>query len=340
MRAIDWRDDGAVVIVDQTRLPDRTTFLVLREPLQLVAEIKRLAVRGAMALGVAGAMGVALGAVRAKERGQDVLTRAGEAAELLATARPTATNLAWGANRALAAAHAGAAAVVAVALEIRDEDVEANRAIGNRGADLLQGARRILTHCNAGALAAVEIGTALGVIVELHRREPLLTAYATETRPLLQGARLTTWELGRAGIPHCLVVDGAAAGLILAGEVDAVVVGADRIAANGDSANKVGTVAHALAAAHAGIPFVVAAPEATFSPGTATSADIPIEQRDEAEVLGFGSHRIAPPGTKARNPAFDVTPAELITAIVTERRTVWLGRATTGARPVTRVRPA
>jgi methylthioribose-1-phosphate isomerase len=330
MRAIDWQDD-AVVIIDQTLLPERTTLVVVREPAQLVTEIRRLAVRGAMALGVAGAMGVALGAVRARERGTDVLAGAAEAGALLTGARPTAANLAWGVDRALAAAPDGAGAVVAVALAVRDADIAANRAIGRRGADLLNGAQRVLTHCNTGALAAVEIGTALGVIAELHRRRPLTMVYATETRPLLQGARLTAWELGNAGLPHRLLVDGAAAGLILAGEVDAVVVGADRVAANGDTANKVGTVAHALAAARVGIPFVVAAPEATFAPATLTGADIPIEERPEEEVLFVGSRRVAPSGTRARNPGFDVTPADLITAVVTEQRTLPLGRAVAGA---------
>ena len=284
-----------------------------------------------MAVGVAGAMGVALGAVRARERGTDVRAAAAEACALLTAARPTAINLAWGAERALAAAPDGAAAVVAVALALRDADIAANRAIGRRGADLLDGAHRVLTHCNTGALAAVEVGTALGVITELHRRRALSMVYASETRPLLQGARLTAWELGNAGIPHRLLVDGAAAGLILAGEVDAVVVGADRIAANGDTANKVGTVAHALAAARAGIPFVVAAPEATFATATPTGAGIPIEERHEDEVLCVGPHRVAPPRSRARNPSFDVTPADLITAVVTERRTVPLGRAVAGA---------
>jgi methylthioribose-1-phosphate isomerase len=330
MRTIDWLD-GAVIIVDQTLLPAQESYVLLRTPEQLVREIRRLSVRGAMALGVAGAMGVALGAVRADECGGDVLAAAQEAASEVAAARPTANNLAWGAARALAAAPRGAAAVVGAALALRDADIAANRAIGERGADLLHGVRRVLTHCNTGALAAVEVGTGLGVLGELHRRLPLQMVYAAETRPLLQGARLTAWELGRADIPCRIVVDGAAAGLVLAGQVDAVVVGADHIAANGDTANKVGTVAHALAAAYAGVPFVVAAPEATFSPGTATGADVPIEERAEAEVLSMGPYRIAPLGARARNPAFDVTPADLITAIVTERRTVWLGRALAGA---------
>ncbi|GAA0467731.1 methylthioribose-1-phosphate isomerase [Paractinoplanes deccanensis] len=334
MRAIDWQDD-TVVIVDQTLLPHRVEHLALREPAELIVAIKRLAVRGAMALGVAGAMGVALAAVRARERGENVGAAARAAARQLAAARPTATNLFWGVEQAMMALPGGASAVVGAALALRDADIAANRAIGERGADLLGRPARVLTHCNAGALAAVEIGTALGVVAELHRRSPLTMTYATETRPLLQGARLTAWELGQAGIPHRVVVDGAAAGLILGGEIDAVVVGADRIAANGDTANKVGTLAHALAAARAGIPFLVAAPEATIAADTATGAGIPIEERDEDEVLSVDGHRIAPPGARAVNPAFDVTPAELITAVVTERRTLPLGRAAeaTGSAP-------
>ncbi|AGL15322.1 S-methyl-5-thioribose-1-phosphate isomerase [Actinoplanes sp. N902-109] len=329
MRAIDWQDD-AVVIIDQTLLPARAEFLVLRQPEQLVTQIQRLAVRGAMALGVAGAMGVALGAVRAREQGRDVLDAARAAAALVSRARPTAVNLAWGTARALASAPDGVDAVVATALSVRDADIAANRAIGARGAALLRGARRVLTHCNTGALASVEVGTALGVIGHLHRQDPLEMVFAAETRPLLQGARLTAWELGQARMPHRIVVDGAAAGLILSGAVDAVVVGADRIAVSGDTANKVGTVAHALAAARAGIPFVVAAPEATIAGDTPSGADIPIEERDEQEVLCVAGHRVAPPGARARNPAFDVTPADLITAIVTERRVIPLGRSDTG----------
>ena len=247
LRTIDWID-GAIVIIDQTRLPDELVLLTLRDVDDLVGAIRRLAVR--------------------------------------------------------------------------DADIAANRAIARRGADVLGDSSRVLTHCNAGALAAVEVGTALAVIGELHARGALQLAYACETRPLLQGARLTTWELARMGIAYRLIVDGAAAGLIVGGYVDAVVVGADRIAANGDVANKVGTLAHALAARRAGIPFIVAAPESTIDPDTATGADIRIEMRDDEEVLAFRSTRSAAAGATALNPAFDVTPADLVTAIVTERRTI------------------
>jgi methylthioribose-1-phosphate isomerase len=321
LRTIDWHD-GDIVIVDQTALPAELRTLRVHTVEELVAAIRRLAVRGAMALGVAGALGIALAAIRARERGEDVDRATEDAAARLIGARPTAVNLAWGVDRALVASAGGPAAMLAAALAVLAADIEANTAIGRRGAALLVGRRRILTHCNAGSLAAVERGTALAVIGALHDMDELDLVYACETRPLLQGARLTTWELGRMGIAHRLIVDGAAAGLIVGGRVDAVVVGADRIAANGDVANKVGTLAHALAARRAGIPFVVAAPESTIDPATARGADIEIEERDGREVLGFGGAVTAPVGTVAANPAFDVTPADLVSAIVTERRTI------------------
>jgi methylthioribose-1-phosphate isomerase len=335
VRAIDWQDDS-VVIIEQTLLPGELRLVTLRHPPELVAAIQRLAVRGAMALGVAGAMGVALGAVRAREAGVDVAAAVTEAAELLIAARPTAANLAWGVEQARAAVAQGPDAVVAAALAVRDADVAANHEIGRRGAEVLAGARRVLTHCNTGALASVEHGTALGVIRDLNAVRPLDLVYVDETRPLLQGSRLTAWELQREDIPFRILVDSAAAGVIVGGGVDAVVVGADRIAANGDTANKVGTLSVALAAARAGIPFVVAAPEATISPGTATGADIPIEERDHDEVLTLAGARVAPVGAPAFNPAFDVTPAALITAIVTESR-VWrpaLGGSTSTVTPI------
>jgi methylthioribose-1-phosphate isomerase len=321
LRTIDWRD-GEIVIVDQTALPGELRMLRIHTLEELVAAIRRLSVRGAMALGVAGALGLALAAARASERGDDVESAIEEAASRLIAARPTAVNLAWGVERAGAARAGGPSAVLAAALAVLTADIEANTAIGRRGAALLVGRRRILTHCNAGSLAAVEQGTALAVIGVLHDMDELELVYACETRPLLQGARLTTWELARMGVAHRLIVDGAAAGLIVGGRVDAVIVGADRIAANGDVANKVGTLAHALAARRAGIPFVVAAPESTIDPATPRGDDIEIEERDGREVLGFGGVVTAPSGTIAANPAFDVTPADLVSAIVTERRTI------------------
>jgi S-methyl-5-thioribose-1-phosphate isomerase len=249
-------------------------------------------------------------------------------------ARPTAVNLAWGVDR-VAAVAAGSpadddAAVVAEAKAVLDEDVAANTAIGERGADLLADlcrtapaeGLRLHTHCNAGALACVDVGTALGVVRAVQARGALARVYADETRPLLQGARLTAWELDRLGVDYRVVVDGAGPSLIARGLVDAVVVGSDRVAANGDVANKIGTYPLALAAARAGIPFVVAAPESTVDPGTPSGEAITIEDRGDDEVLAWGGVSVAPAGARAVNPAFDVTPADLVTAVVTERRVV------------------
>jgi S-methyl-5-thioribose-1-phosphate isomerase len=328
-RTLDW-DGGQVVIIDQTRLPANEVVLRLGTVDELVEAIGRLAVRGAMALGVAGALGVALAAKAADAAGQDLERATDEAARALVAVRPTAVNLSWGVERALAAREGGADAVLAEALRIRDEDVEANRRIGERGAEVLAGSSRLLTHCNAGALAGVEWGSALAAVRVLHERTGVQEVLVSETRPLLQGARLTAWELAHMGVEHRVIVDGAGAGLILGGRVDAVVVGADRIAANGDVANKVGTLPHALAAARAGVLFVVAAPEATIDVRTATGGEIEIEERDPEEVLVVDGRRTAPPGTGALNPAFDVTPAALVTAIVTERRVI---RPALGERP-------
>ncbi|MDN5861717.1 MAG: S-methyl-5-thioribose-1-phosphate isomerase [Pseudonocardia sp.] len=309
-RTIDW-SGGRIVLVDQTRLPLLTTVDVSTVD-ELIDAIRRLVVRGAPALGVAGALGVALAA--------RTLSGAAlaEAAARLAVARPTAVNLAVGVRHALVAASAGPEAALAAALELRDADIAACHAIGERGADLL--ARlcgpdplRVHTHCNAGALACVEWGTALGVVRSLHRRGRIAHVVADETRPLLQGARITAVELAAEAIPYRVVVDGAGPSIIARGLVDAVVVGADRVAANGDVANKIGTYPLALAAARAGIPFVVAAPESSIDLATPHGAKIEIEERDADEVLAGGP---------AWNPAFDVTPADLVAAIVTEKR-VW-----------------
>jgi methylthioribose-1-phosphate isomerase len=309
-RTIDWVD-GAVEIIDQTALPARFEIRRLRTVDELVAAIQSLAVRGAPALGVAGALGVALAA------GQHDGSALTAAVDALRTARPTAVNLARGVDRAARRLPDGPDAVLAEALALRDEEIAASEAMAARGADLLLelcGPRpRVLTHCNTGALAAVVGGTALGVVAELHRRGALGPVIASETRPLLQGARLTAWELGRLGVEFRVAVDGAGPYLMARGEVDAVVLGADRICANGDTVNKIGTYAHALGARRAGIPFVVVAPESTVDDSTACGTDVRIEDRDGAEVLG---------GVPAVNPAFDVTPHDLVTAIVTDRRVI------------------
>lgn len=316
MRTIDWRGDH-VAAIDQTRLPGEVVTLRIETVDVLVDAIKQLAIRGAPALGVAGALGVAL-AARTGDAEQ-----AARQAEALRAARPTAVNLSWGVDRARARLGEGPGAVLAEALDILEADVRANRALGSRGArwllDELGGtgqAVNVQTHCNTGALACVEWGTALGVVRALHENGALGHVYVNETRPLRQGARLTTWELAQAGIEHTLVVDSAGPSVVARGMVDAVVVGADRIAANGDVINKIGTYPLALAAARAGIPFVVAAPESTLDEATPDGAAVEIEIRDPAEVLGPDT----PATTAALNLAFDVTPADLVTAIVTEDR--------------------
>jgi methylthioribose-1-phosphate isomerase len=312
MRTIDWVD-GAVEIIDQTALPGVTRTLRLSTVEELVDAVRRLAVRGAPALGVAGAFGVVLAAHQSA--GDDRAAR--HLVHLIETARPTAVNLARGAQRAAALLPEGAAAVLVEALLVRDEEIASSAAMAGRGADLVTKvcgpAPRLLTHCNTGALATVVGGTALAVVFELHRRGALGGVVASETRPLLQGARLTAWELDRAGVPYRVAVDGAGPFLMARGEVDAVILGADRICANGDVVNKVGTYAHALGAKAAGIPFFVVAPESTVDESTPDGGAVEIEDRDGAEIAA---------GLPAVNPAFDVTPHHLVTAIVTDRRVI------------------
>ena len=325
MRTIDWRGPATVVIIDQTELPGRLVARELSSVAALVEAVQRLRVRGAPALGVAGALGVALACAQAEREGWDDDLRAA-AIDEVRQARPTAVNLGWGVDRVVDQVGGGRLAVERAALALLQREVEACHAIGERGADLLcpgsDKKLRLHTHCNAGALACVEWGTALGVVRSLHQRGLVDNVLVDETRPLLQGARLTAWELAHEQIPYEIIVDGAGAGAIAGGSVDAVVVGADRIAANGDVANKVGTYPLALAAARRGIPFVVAAPESTIDEQTPDGSAIPIEQRSAAEVTEWDGIAIGPSGAAARNPAFDVTPADLVTAIVTERRVI------------------
>jgi methylthioribose-1-phosphate isomerase len=316
MRTIDWVD-GAVEIIDQTALPQELRIRRLRTVPELIAAIQSLAVRGAPALGVAGAFGVVLAAREHAGRPAELAT----AVRRIESARPTAVNLGRGARRAAARLAEGADAVLAEACAVRDEEIAASAAMAARGADLmveLCGDRpRLLTHCNTGGLAAVTVGTALGVVGELHGRGTLGAVIASETRPLLQGARLTSWELSRWGVEHRVAVDSAGPFLMARGDVDAVILGADRICANGDVLNKIGTYAHALGAHRAGLPFVVVAPESTVDLDTPDGAAVQIEDRGSAEVT---------PWADAVNPAFDVTPHDLITAIVTDRRVVRLDR--------------
>ncbi|HZU39521.1 MAG TPA: S-methyl-5-thioribose-1-phosphate isomerase [Solirubrobacteraceae bacterium] len=316
-------DGQALFALDQTVLPWEERELALRSAGEVAAAIKRLAIRGAPLIGVAAAYGVAL--ELAREPTPEALERA---ADTLVRARPTAVNLAWAVERVRAAVRAApadappdalAAAAAREARAIHAAEEAASDAMAVHGADLLAGTRRLLTHCNTGALAAPGRGTALGVVVELAARGELDHVLVTESRPLLQGARLTSYELHRLGIEHTLIVDSAAAGLLARGEAQAVIVGCDRVAANGDVANKVGTYPLALAARAADLPFVVAGPTSTIDPGCPGGAQIVIEERDGEEVRTAGGRPLALPQTRARNPAFDVTPAALVHALVTER---------------------
>jgi methylthioribose-1-phosphate isomerase len=296
---IEWRD-GLVRMIDQRRLPDHLTFLDVTTVDEMCDAIRSLAVRGAPALGAAGAMGVALAAWRRLDLDE-------AAAQLIAT-RPTAVNLRRGVERARTAADP-----VAEAIEVAKEDAARNRQLGRLGAELLPPAARVLTHCNTGSLACVEYGTALGVIRAAHEAGQVASVWVDETRPVLQGSRLTAWELGRLGIPATVVVDSAAGSVMAAGEVDCVIVGADRIAGNGDVANKIGTYPLAVLARHHRIPFYVAAPISTVDLQCRSGAEIPVEHRAPSEVAAF-----VPEGVGVANPAFDVTPARLVTAIITE----------------------
>jgi methylthioribose-1-phosphate isomerase len=315
--ALRW-DGRRLAILDQTRLPAVESWLELSGAQDTADAIRRLAVRGAPLIGIAAAYGLAM-----EVAGQPGLGALERGWEILREARPTAVNLAHAVDRVRAAALAAGPTTIAGAARAEAERIHAEEdassvAIASHGAALLSGARRIATHCNTGALAAGGSGTALAVILELASRGAV-EVLAGETRPLLQGARLTVWELARAGVDHELVVDGAMAGLIARGEVDAVIVGCDRVAANGDTANKVGTYPLALAARAAGIAFVVAGPTSTIDPTLADGATIAIEERTAEEVRAFGGALATLPDTPVRNPAFDVTPASLISALVTER---------------------
>ncbi len=331
VRTLDYTD-GVITMIDQTALPQDEVWLEIDNVADLVAAIKRLSVRGAPAIGVAGAYGIAMAA-----RLHDPLTDTDAfetAVHDIREARPTAVNLAYTVDRVAPIARTDPAEAEAEAHRIRDEELAASVAMGELGADLvleLTGADsiRAMTICNTGGLATVERGTALAVIQTLHERSALAEAIPLETRPLLQGGRLTTWELQRMGAPFRLIVDSAGPFLLSRGAADVVLIGADRIAANGDTANKIGSFSLALAAKHAGVPFIVVAPESTIDMSTASGDDIEIEDRGPAEVASVRSTAIAPEGTDAINPAFDVTPAELITAIVTDTRIIRLAAGET-----------
>jgi len=332
VRTLQWIGDGEgyLRLIDQTRLPGELTYIECRDPEAVWQAIRRLAVRGAPAIGIAAAYGVCLGMQQADRSDPAAFfERLQKVTDYLATSRPTAVNLFWAIKRmiqrALDLQQAGcplekiAEELMAEAREIEEEDRQMCREIGRLGAALIESDSGVLTHCNAGGLATADYGTALAVIYAAVESGKSIHVFADETRPLLQGARLTTWELQQRGVPCTLICDSMAAAVMQQGKVAAVVTGADRIAANGDAANKIGTYGVALAAAAHRIPFYVAAPSSTFDLSIASGAEIPIELRDAAEVTnGFGP-RIAPEGVDVYNPAFDVTPAPLITAIITER---------------------
>jgi methylthioribose-1-phosphate isomerase len=321
---IEWEDDR-IVTLDQRLLPGEVRELSLTTVDELVEAIVSLAIRGAPMLGAAGAFGVVLAARQGERAGWEP-ARLDREIDRIRRARPTAVNLAGGVAAVVPALGAGLAEAEATARREVGLIASANRQIAERGADFLAGLRdgplQVHTHCNAGALACVQWGTALGVIRVLHERNRLANVIVDETRPLLQGSRLTCWELAGLGIDHQLICDGAGPFVIAQGLTDAVVVGADRIAANGDVANKIGTFSLALAAQHMGIPFIVAAPESTIDPATPTGAAIPVEQRPGHEVTDMAGLQMAPKDTAALNFAFDITPFSLVTAIVTEDRVI------------------
>ncbi|HHO69193.1 MAG TPA: S-methyl-5-thioribose-1-phosphate isomerase [Gammaproteobacteria bacterium] len=326
IRAMAW-EDGALRLLDQRQLPHQEVWLTLDDCAAVADAIRDMVVRGAPAIGITAAYAAVLSARRRyAESPQD--WRAAFDADLdhLAAARPTAVNLAWAVQhmRRLAADQRGdpQAALLQAAIGLHEQDIAANRRMGELGAALIGPGSAVLTHCNTGSLATGGYGTALGVIRSAWAQRRLSAVYADETRPWLQGARLTAWELVRDGIPVDLLVDGAAAHLMKEGRVQWVVVGSDRIAANGDVANKIGTYAAAVAARYHGVRFMVVAPSSTVDMATASGAGIPIEQRPADEVLTLAGQPVAAPGAGAWNPAFDVTPAELVDVIVTERGVV------------------
>ena len=323
---VAW-DDGAVVMIDQRRLPGEQVFVRCRQPREVAEAIRNMTIRGAPAIGVAAAFGLALAARGSKAQGAALAAEFERACGELAHTRPTAVNLFWAIDRMrrrfqAAAEMDGAAlrqALLDEALAIQAEDLAACRRMGDLGAELLPQEARVLTHCNAGALATAGYGTALGVVRSAARLGKIKNVFADETRPYLQGARLTAWELMQDGIPTTLIADNMAGHLMARGEVNAVVVGADRIAANGDVANKIGTYSVAILAKEHGIPFYVAAPVSTIDLSTPDGSKIPIEERSPDEVTHHGGRRLAPEGVAVRNPAFDVTPHRYVTAIVCER---------------------
>ena len=329
---IIWKGDG-VSLIDQTRLPLEEVWVETSDYRQIVMAIQKMLIRGAPAIGIAGGYALALAAMELAQTAPqtakgDFSQRLCQAASEIKAARPTGANLAWAVERLLASVRSAQSVeevvsdLVAGAVVIHREDTTSNHDIGRHGARLIPWGSQVLTHCNAGALATGGYGTALGVIRTAWQDRRIIRVFATETRPLLQGARLTAWELAEAGITSTLIADSAAGQLIRRGFVQAVVVGADRIAANGDVANKIGTYSLAVLAKETGVPFYVAAPTSTLDLALTTGDEIPIEERDQTEILRWDGKQTAPTGFEAVNVAFDVTPNRYISAIVTERGVV------------------
>lgn len=326
MRTI-YRDGSVVKLIDQTRLPQEVSIEDCTTAASLCESIRSMRIRGAPALGVAAAYAMALGAEEAPSRTEPFLVHMENIAELIRATRPTAVNLFWGVAQALNAAREGAyggveaarSALWELADRLADADVDLNQRLGAYGADLIPDGARLLTHCNAGSLATVDWGTALGVVRSAYRAGKRLHVFVDETRPFLQGSRLTAWELQEEGIPYTVIADNMAGHLMARGEIHLAIVGADRIAACGDVANKIGTYTVAVLAHEHNLPFYVAAPTSTIDLTTETGAEIPIEERNPTEVLEFAGVRVAPEGAAARHPAFDVTPSRYVSAIITEQ---------------------
>jgi methylthioribose-1-phosphate isomerase len=323
VRTVEWRN-GTVVMIDQRLLPGQEVYRVCRDYREVARAIKDMVIRGAPAIGVAAAFGIALGMRQARRDAPAAFERI---CQTFAATRPTAVNLFWAIER-MRRTFAGVRthslddirdALRREAQAIHDEDIAANRALGQYGAALVPRGAQVLTHCNAGALATAGYGTALGIVRAAHEAGKRITVMATETRPFLQGARLTAWELKAERIPVTLITDSMAGHFMRGGKISCVIVGADRVAANGDVANKIGTYTLAALAHRHRIPFYVAAPTSTLDLDCPDGDHIPIEDRDPAEVTHIGNRRIAPAGIAVANPAFDVTPHQLVTAIVTER---------------------
>lgn len=322
---IDWLENR-VRILDQSRLPDEEAYLELEDYLDVASAITELKIRGAPAIGVAGGYGIALGALKIESaQKKDFLKKLDVVMATIAATRPTARNLFWAIQRMWKVAESTddvdrvKSALVDEAVKIHAQEREATHKLSQFGAELIRDGDTVLVHCNAGPLATAGYGTALGIILFAIEQEKKLKVIATETRPVLQGARITTWELKKAGVPVTLITDSMAGYFMQQGEVNCVIVGADRIAASGDTANKIGTYTLAVLAKENKVPFYVAAPLSTIDPALASGAEIPIEQRKAEEITHIRGVPIAPEGVAVQNPAFDVTPHEYITAIITEK---------------------